>query len=68
MWKLRIHQKKKNTYLKDGKDVSFNSEQEVSLESEDLGSILIMVSNFEQFEPANTEYVITRAEEGAKER
>ena len=68
MWKLTIFQKKKNTYLKDGKDVSFDSEQEVSLVSEDLGSLLVMVSNFEQFKPEGTKYEITRVEKGAKEK
>lgn len=68
MWKLTISQKKKNTYLKDGKDVSYDSEQEVSLESDDLGALLIMISNSEQFEPGNTKYEISRVEEGVKEK
>lgn len=66
MWKLTIYQKKKNTYLKDGKDVSFDSEQEVSFESEDLGSLLIMISNSEQFEPGNTKYQIERVVDNVK--
>ena len=60
MWKLTIYQKQKNTYLKDGKEESYYSEQEVSVESEDLGSLLIMISNTEQFEPKNTKYQIER--------
>lgn len=60
MWKLTISQKQKNTYPKDGKECSYDTKQEVSFESEDLGSLLIMISNSERFEPKNTKYEIER--------
>lgn len=66
MWKLTISQKQKNTYLKDGKECSYESEQNVSYESENLGVLLIMISNSEQFEPGNTKYQIERVNENVK--
>lgn len=44
MWRLTISQKKYHTYLKDGKEETYDTNSEVEFESSDLENLLTIIS------------------------
>lgn len=61
MWRLTIYQKQKNSYLNDGKEVTYDTENRVEFESQSVGYLFEIVAAIAKvYEPNLTRYEIVK--------